>query len=80
MSNQRMTWRVIENEACPERCDTCRRGRHECLQRWTVIDYEADPNDEASYRGLVAHGFTSRAEAEAYVLYPETRQHPQPRH
>jgi hypothetical protein len=28
----------------------------------------------------VAYGFMNREEAEAYVLYPEVSQHPQPRH
>jgi hypothetical protein len=75
-----MTKRVIDNGSCPKRCDECRRDGHECLWRWSVVDDDVDPNDEANYRGLVANGFTSREEAEAYVLYPEVRQHPQPRH
>lgn len=70
-----MRWRVVENKGCPERCDECHRGGHDCLRRWSVIDDDGREGDQ-----LVAYGFTSREEAEAYVLYPEARRHPQPRH
>jgi hypothetical protein len=67
-----MRWRVVENKPCRERCDGCRRIGCECAFRWSVVDdYDGE---------RVAYGFESREEAEAYVQYPEVRQHPQPRH
>jgi len=70
-----MTWRVVES-SCSERCDACLRTGSECDWRWCVVDDDFPPGVDR----LVAYGFMSRAEAEAYVRYPETRQHPQPRH
>jgi hypothetical protein len=68
-------WRVVENKTCAERCDACRGLGCECVWRWCVVDDDGRPGDS-----LVAHAFMSREEAEAYVLYPEVRRHPQPRH
>jgi hypothetical protein len=70
-----MVWRLSENPTCREPCDACRRDGHECLRRWAVIDDECRRDDS-----LVAFGFTSKAEAEAYIRYPEVQRHPQPRH
>ena len=70
-----MRWRVVENPTCPKRCERCEHDGHDCLWRWFVIDDDGPPGDQ-----LVAFGFTRREEAEAYLLYPEMRQHPQPRH
>ena len=70
-----MRWRVVESKSCPERCDECLRVGGECAWRWSVVDDDGREGDK-----LVAYGFESREEAEAYVLYPEARRHPQPRH
>jgi hypothetical protein len=67
--------RVVENKPCRKRCDECRRIGGECALRWTVIDDDCRQED-----GLVAYGFESREEAEAYIRYPEVQQYPQPRH
>jgi len=77
-----MVWRVVDNKGCPKQCDDCRRDGHDCVWRWLVIETDGYVKGESVIANdcLVAYGFMNREEAEAYILYPEVSEYPQPRH
>jgi hypothetical protein len=62
-----MVWRVVDNKGCPERCDACRRGNHECVARWQVIETDGYGEGDTN----LVTSFASREEAEAYVSADE---------